>query len=114
MGDAKKAEANFNKVFADLDKLSKKGGGGLGRRPPRRASSLRPVRFRAKSGRTPLEKALLADANSAIWVQKYGQERLTYLKDLSKTFYRITQVGAQYTGGKYAALLDNRGPDKLE
>jgi len=92
VGDAKKAEANFNKVFADLDKLSKKGGG----------------------GRTPLERALLADANSQIWVQKYGQERLTYLKDLSKTFYRITQVGAQYTGGKYAALLDNRGPDKLE
>jgi catalase (peroxidase I) len=92
VGDAKNAESNFNKVFADLDAVARKGG----------------------AGRTPLEKALLADPNARIWVQKYGQERLTYLKDLSKTFYRITQVGAQYTGGKYAALLDNRGPDKLE
>ena len=62
-----------------------------------------------------MEKALIADPNARIWVQKYGQERLTYLKDLSKTFYRITQVGAQYTGGKYAALLEGTGgPAKLE
>jgi len=63
---------------------------------------------------TWLEAALLGDANTRIWVARYGQERLLYLKDLSKTFYRITEVGASYTGGKYAALLEGRAPPKLD
>ena len=60
-----------------------------------------------------VDNTLLTDSNTKVWVNKYSTERLTYLKDLSKTFYRITEVGAQYTGGKYAALLDNRAPKKL-
>mmetsp|Transcript_23133 Transcript_23133/g.72394 ORF Transcript_23133/g.72394 Transcript_23133/m.72394 type:complete len:417 (-) Transcript_23133:23-1273(-) len=88
VGGAASSEANFNKVFIDLQKK--------------------------KAGATPVEKALLGDANVQIWVKKYADERLTFLKDLSKTFYRITQVGAQYTGGKYAALLDNKAVKALE
>jgi len=62
---------------------------------------------------TWVDNALLADSQTKVWVNKYSTERLTYLKDLAKTFYRITEVGAEYTGGKYAALLDNRAPKKL-
>ena len=68
---------------------------------------------KGKKGSTPVESALLLDQNVQIWVQKYAAERLTFLKDLDKSFYRITQVGAQYTGGKYAALLDNKPVKKL-
>lgn len=60
------------------------------------------------------ENAILSDPDAKVWVQKYSTERLTFIKDLSKTFYRLTQLGAQYTGGKYAALLDNREIAKLE
>lgn len=61
-----------------------------------------------------VEQTLRSDNNALIWIAKYGTERLTYIKDIGKTFYRVTEVGGVYTGGKYAALLDNRGPQKLE
>ena len=92
VGSAASSEANFNKIFQTLDSADKKG-------------------VQAKGA---IEAALLANSNTKIWVQKYAQERLTYLKDLDKTLYRVTAVGAQYTGGKYAALLDNKGPSKLD
>ena len=86
------SEANFNAVFQKLEKADK-----VGKKPA-----------------SAVEAALLANSNTKIWVQKYSAERLTYLKDLDKTLYRVTCTGAQYTGGKYAALLDNKGPTKLD
>jgi hypothetical protein len=91
VGGASSSVESFNKVFIDLMAAKKKGGKPNG----------------------PVEAALLLDDNFQIWVQKYAAERLTFLKDLDKSFYRITQVGAQYTGGKYAALLDNKPVKKL-
>lgn len=84
------SEANFNKVFLSLNDASPN-----------------------DAGLSWAESAIIADPNSKVWVQKYSVERLTYIKDLTKTFYRLTQLGAQYTGGKYAALLDNREIAKL-
>ena len=91
VGGASSSVDNFNQIFQDVMADQKKG----------------------KKGSTPVESALLLDQNIQIWVQKYAAERLTFLKDLDKSFYRITQVGAQYTGGKYAALLDNKPVKKL-
>jgi len=91
VGGASSSVENFNQIFIDVMADQKKG----------------------KKGSTPVQKALLLDQNVQIWVQKYAAERLTFLKDLDKSFYRITQVGAQYTGGKYAALLDNKPVKKL-
>ena len=88
---ASTTEATFNQLFVDLDAKARSGA----------------------AAATDVENALMADGNTRVWVQKYAQERTTYLKDLSKTFYRVTAVGAQYTGGKYAALLDNRPERKL-
>lgn len=85
---AKSSEANFNQFFVSLE-----------------SDSVQPTSW--------VESAILSDPNSKIWINKYSTERLTYIKDVSKTFYRITQLGAQYTGGKYAALLDNREIAKL-
>lgn len=92
ISSASTTEATFNELFVALNAKAKKG----------------------EAGANAVESALLADGNTRIWVQKYAAERLTYLKDLTKTFYRVTSVGAQYTGGKYAALLDNKKPDKLK
>jgi len=92
VGGASSSVENFNKVFIDLMAAKKKG---------------------ISKGSSTIETALLSDQNVEIWVQKYAAERLTFLKDLDKSLYRITQVGAQYTGGKYAALLDNKPVKKL-
>ena len=92
VGSSASSEANFNAVFQKLEKADK-----VGKKPA-----------------SAVEAALLANSNTKIWVQKYSAERLTYLKDLDKTLYRVTCTGAQYTGGKYAALLDNKGPTKLD
>merc|ERR1719337_203964 len=92
VGGASSSVENFNKVFIDLMAAKRKG---------------------ISKGSSTIETALLSDQNVEIWVQKYAAERLTFLKDLDKSLYRITQVGAQYTGGKYAALLDNKPVKKL-
>jgi hypothetical protein len=92
VGGASSSVENFNKVFVDLMAAKRKG---------------------ISKGSSTIETALLSDQNVEIWVQKYAAERLTFLKDLDKTLYRITTVGAQYTGGKYAALLDNKPVKKL-
>ena len=83
--------ANFNQVFVDME--------------------TNPTKAAADSSAA---KILLSNPNAKPWLKKYAAERLTFLKDLNKTFYRITEVGAQYTGGKYAALLEGRGPTKLD
>jgi hypothetical protein len=42
------------------------------------------------------------------WLNKYAGSNLSYLKDLGIAYNAITQLGAQYTGGKYEALLKNK------
>jgi len=42
------------------------------------------------------------------WLEKYATSVLNYEKDLSVAFNSMTQLGAEYTGGKYESLLKNR------
>lgn len=48
------------------------------------------------------------------WLNKYGSNNLTYLKDLAIALNAVTQLGAQYTGGKYESLLKNKPRKSLE
>jgi hypothetical protein len=43
-----------------------------------------------------------------IWLAKYAQSYLNYQKDLSVAFNSLTQLGGEFTGGKYENLLKNR------
>jgi hypothetical protein len=55
--------------------------------------------------------SVLLDKNtptSQAWLNKYAQSNLAYLKDLNVAFNSVTQLGAEYTGGKYENLLKNR------
>ena len=47
------------------------------------------------------------------WLKKYADSNLYYVKDLSRSFNSITQLGAIYTGGKYENLLNNRARKTL-
>uniref|UniRef100_A0A6U0GHU8 Uncharacterized protein n=1 Tax=Helicotheca tamesis TaxID=374047 RepID=A0A6U0GHU8_9STRA len=54
---------------------------------------------------------LLLDKNnptSLAWLSKYAQSDLNYRKDLTIAYGAITQLGAEYTGGKYENLLKNK------
>jgi len=42
------------------------------------------------------------------WVAKYGSKPLLYEKDLKVAYNAVTQLGAEFTGGKYESLLKNR------
>jgi len=42
------------------------------------------------------------------WVNKYGSKPLLYEKDLKVAYNAVTQLGAEYTGGKYESLLKNK------
>mmetsp|Transcript_27357 Transcript_27357/g.49700 ORF Transcript_27357/g.49700 Transcript_27357/m.49700 type:complete len:435 (+) Transcript_27357:97-1401(+) len=42
------------------------------------------------------------------WVVKYGSKPLLYEKDLKVAYNAVTQLGAEYTGGKYESLLKNK------
>merc|ERR1712238_586952 len=42
------------------------------------------------------------------WVAKYGAKPLVYEKDLKVAYNAVTQLGAEFTGGKYESLLKNR------
>lgn len=42
------------------------------------------------------------------WVSKYAGSYLSYNKDLSVAYNSITQLGVEYTGGKYESLLNNK------
>lgn len=42
------------------------------------------------------------------WVAKYGSKPLVYEKDLKVAYNAVTQLGAEYTGGKYESLLKNK------
>ncbi len=43
-----------------------------------------------------------------IWLGKYAQSYLNYQKDLGTAFNSLTQLGGEYTGGKYDNLLRDR------
>lgn len=45
---------------------------------------------------------------SQAWLNKYAQSNLIYLKDLNVAFNSLTQLGAEFTGGKYENLLKNK------
>uniref|UniRef100_A0A7S4SNS9 Plant heme peroxidase family profile domain-containing protein n=1 Tax=Ditylum brightwellii TaxID=49249 RepID=A0A7S4SNS9_9STRA len=42
------------------------------------------------------------------WLSKYSQSDLNYKKDLTIAYGAITQLGAEYTGGKYENLLKGK------
>jgi hypothetical protein len=42
------------------------------------------------------------------WLEKYATSVLNYEKDLTVAFNSMTQLGGEYTGGKYESLLKNR------
>jgi len=42
------------------------------------------------------------------WVNKYGSKPLLYEKDLKVAYNALTQLGVEYTGGKYESLLKNK------
>uniref|UniRef100_A0A7S2WPZ5 Plant heme peroxidase family profile domain-containing protein n=1 Tax=Eucampia antarctica TaxID=49252 RepID=A0A7S2WPZ5_9STRA len=55
--------------------------------------------------------ALMLDKNSPTiytWLQKYAAGDLIYRKDLGIAYGAVTQLGAEYTGGKYENLLKNK------
>jgi Peroxidase len=56
--------------------------------------------------------ALLLDAETlptaAAWMKKYSGANLSFTKDLKIAYNAATQLGAQYTGGKYESLLKNK------
>jgi Peroxidase len=45
---------------------------------------------------------------AASWMKKYSVANLSFTKDLKVAYNSATQLGAQYTGGKYESLLKNR------
>lgn len=47
------------------------------------------------------------------WVSKYAQSNLNYQKDLGIAFNSMSQLGAEFTGGKYENLLKNKPRKRL-
>lgn len=47
------------------------------------------------------------------WVSKYAQSNLNYTKDLGIAFNSMSQLGAEFTGGKYDQLLRNKPRKRL-
>jgi len=78
----------------------------------------------AKKGGSPEKKAqfgwignLLLDKDrptTETWVSKYAGSFLSYNRDLSVAYNAITQLGAEFTGGKYENLLKDRKRRVLE
>lgn len=60
--------------------------------------------------------ALLTDKDlpgTQTWVAKYAQSNLNYQKDLGIAFNSMSQLGAEFTGGKYENLLKNKPRKRL-
>eukprot|EP00541_Cyclophora_tenuis_P008794 CAMPEP_0116578424 /NCGR_PEP_ID=MMETSP0397-20121206/21699_1 /TAXON_ID=216820 /ORGANISM="Cyclophora tenuis, Strain ECT3854" /LENGTH=426 /DNA_ID=CAMNT_0004107813 /DNA_START=64 /DNA_END=1344 /DNA_ORIENTATION=+ len=57
-----------------------------------------------------IEAVLLDRSNPTLqsWLNKYAGSNLSYLKDLGVAYNAVTQLGAEYTGGKYESLLKNK------
>lgn len=47
------------------------------------------------------------------WVAKYSQSNINYTKDLGIAFNSMSQLGAEFTGGKYENLLKNKPRKRL-
>lgn len=47
------------------------------------------------------------------WVSKYAQSNLNYQKDLGIAFNSMSQLGGEFTGGKYENLLKNKPRKRL-
>lgn len=47
------------------------------------------------------------------WVSKYAQSNLNYTKDLGIAFNSLSQLGGEFTGGKYENLLKNKPRKRL-
>jgi histidinol phosphatase-like enzyme len=41
-------------------------------------------------------------------VKKYGEKPIVFDKDLKVAYNSVTQLGAEFTGGKYESLLKNK------
>jgi len=55
--------------------------------------------------------SLLLDADipsAQSWLAKYSTSNLNYQKDLGIAYNAVTQLGAEFTGGKYENLLKNK------
>ena len=57
-----------------------------------------------------IEETLLDKDNPPVqsWLNKYAGSNLSYLKDLGVAYNSMTQLGAEFTGGKYENLLKNK------
>jgi len=82
-------EKNFNKYLQELNKFAKK-------------PDTQPYGW---IGDLILDKQ---NPGPSIWLAKYSQSYLNYQKDLSIAFNSLTQIGGEYTGGKYENLLKNK------
>lgn len=82
-------EKNFNKYLQELNKFAKK-------------PDTQPYGW---IGDLILDKQ---NPGPSIWLAKYAQSYLNYQKDLSIAFNSLTQIGGEFTGGKYENLLKNR------
>mmetsp|Transcript_1344 Transcript_1344/g.2111 ORF Transcript_1344/g.2111 Transcript_1344/m.2111 type:complete len:429 (-) Transcript_1344:56-1342(-) len=82
-------EKNFNKYLQELQKFAKK-------------PDSQPYGW---IGDLILDKQ---NPGPGIWLAKYAQSYLNYTKDLGIAFNSLTQLGGEFTGGKYENLLKNR------
>jgi len=82
-------EKNFNKYLQDLDKFAYKSD----------------AQTFGWIGSLILDKE---NPQPSIWLAKYSKSYLNYQKDLGIAFNSLTQLGGEYTGGKYENLLKNR------
>ena len=86
-------QKSFNKYLKELNGLSmKKGGTGE-------------VTNVGWIGAVLLDKD---NPTAQSWLNKYGSSNLSYLKDLGIAYNAVTQLGGEYTGGKYESLLKNK------
>lgn len=87
-------EKNFNNFIAQLNEISAKKKGAKGN-----------TADFGWIGDLLLDKE---NPTSQAWVNKYGQSVLIYNKDLGIAYGAVTQLGAEFTGGKYENLLKNK------
>ncbi len=83
------SDKTFNKYLQELNTYAKKGG-------------KQPFGW---IGDLILDKD---EPGAQIWLGKYAQSYLNYQKDLGIAFNSVTQLGGEFTGGKYENLLKNR------
>lgn len=87
-------EKNFNKFLVQLNDISAKKKGVKGS-----------TADFGWIGELLLDKE---NPTSQAWVNKYGQSVLIYNKDLGIAYGAVTQLGAEFTGGKYENLLKGK------